>query len=228
MGPSSLPRCLLFFPIPIWDVPLRGMPRRDRSRKSLHPSAPRHTLGSSFKTRQPHNARITSRPAEPQLGRTGVSHQPSHNWLPARMHHHNVWHGLLDVPCLCGVSCQGVPGRLRTSTGWWGGKQRDMAKGSRKELISGCALAKWQEKSLPTASRCQGHLGRKSSIHDLCHCRAWSCGHCHSIPFLACLQVPGNVSVHTWSSRPMYGIGLSSYLPCTGRTWVWRRASGLW
>lgn len=101
MGPSSLPRCLLFFPIPIWDVPLRGMPRRDRSRKSLHPSAPRHTLGSSFKTRQPHNARITSRPAEPQLGRTGVSHQPSHNWLPARMHHHNVWHGLLVVPMWC-------------------------------------------------------------------------------------------------------------------------------
>lgn len=71
MGPSSLPRCLLFFPIPIWDVPLRGMPRRDRSRRPLHPSAPRHTLGSSFKTRQPHNARIASRPAEPQLAQDG-------------------------------------------------------------------------------------------------------------------------------------------------------------
>lgn len=165
-------------------------------------------------------------PLSPSLRRTGASHQPSHNWFSTRMHHHDLWHGLLDTPCLGGVSRQCVP--VRTSMGWWGGKQRDMAKGSRKEFISGCALAKNQEKSLPTASRCQSHLGQKSSIHDLCHCRAWGCGHCHCIPFLTCLQVPGNVSVHTWSSRPMYDAGLSSYLPCTSRTWVWRRASGLW
>lgn len=160
------------------------------------------------------------------MHRTGVSHQPSHNWLPTRMHHHHLRHGILDMPCPSGANHLGVPARLRTSMGWWGGKQRDMAKQSRKEFISGCALAKMQEKSLPTASRCQSHLGQKSSIHDLCHHRMWGCGHCHCVPFLTHLQVPGNASVHTWSSGPMYAAGLSSHLPCTGRTWVWRRASG--
>lgn len=157
-------------------------------------------------------------PPSPSLCRTGVSHQPSHNWLPTRTHHCDLRHGLLDTPCQGVVSCQGVSGRLRTSMGWWGGKQRDMAKGSRQEFISGCALAKRQKKSLP---RCQSHLEQKSS-------RAWGCGHCYFTPFLTHLQVPGNVSVHTWSSRPMCDARLSSYLPYTGRTWVRRRASGLW
>lgn len=86
---------------------------------------------------------------------------------------------------------QGIPGRLRTSAGWLGSKQRDKAKGSRKEFISGCALAKSQEKSLPTSSRCQNHPRQKSSIPDLGYCRAWGWGHCYCILFLTYLQVPG-------------------------------------
>lgn len=123
---------------------------------------------------------------------------------------------------------QGIPGRLRTSAGWLGSKQRDKAKGSRKEFISGCALAKSQEKSLPTSSRCQNHPRQKSSIPDLGHCRAWGWGHCYCILFLTYLQVPGNISVHIWPSRVMFDAGLGSYLLCKGRTWVWRRASGRW
>lgn len=122
-----------------------------------------------------------------------MSHQPECNWLPSC--------GLGYTSCVGGVFQQGIPRRLRTNTGWWGGKQKDMTKWSRKEFISDCALPERQEKSLPPASRCQNYLGQKSSIHDMCHCRALCCGHCHCFPFLPCLQELGNISVYTCSPR---------------------------
>lgn len=99
-------------------------------------------------------------PESPSLGRARASYRLLHNWPPTRMHHHDLWHGLLDMPCLVGVSHQGVPGRLRASTGWWGGKQRDMAKGSRKGFITGCAWPRGRRKAFTQLPDVMVTLGR--------------------------------------------------------------------
>lgn len=119
---------------------------------------------------------------------------------------------------------QGIPGKLRTSTGCLDSNQKDKAKGSRKVHQWLCSGQEAGQKSLSTFSRCQNHPRQISSITDLGHCRAWGSGHCHCILFLTYLQVPGNISVYIWPSRPMFDAGLGSYLLCKSRTWVWRRA----
>lgn len=109
----------------------------------------------------------------------------------------------------------------------WVASRRIRLKGAGKSSSVAVLWPRGRRKS-SYIFRCQNHPRKKSRIPDLGHCRAWGCSHCHCILFLTYLQVPENISVHIWPYRSMFDAGLSLYLLCKSRTWVWRRASGFW
>lgn len=132
---------------------------------------------------------------------------------------------------------QGIPGRLR---GWQGSKQRDKAKGSRKEFTSGCALAKRQEKIFLHLPDVRIALGRNPAFltwatvdhgavvlvtvsYSLPICRSQEIFQCISGPLDLCLMLGW---AHTCSVKAGPGCGGKPQAPGGTGSRQETRASG--